>query len=191
MRSLKGEHVGDIMIRYPAELEEHWDAAGEHLTIRPVRPDDVDRERAFFGRLTPEDIRLRFFAAVRELTPAQLTRFTRIDYERDMAFVAVRDATDEIVGVARLAHNDDTGLEEFAVVVQPDVKGKGLGTHMMRRLIDWARAHRVQEIRGEVLAENTNMLVFARNLGFTLRHLPADPEIVEARLVLEAARDPA
>jgi len=172
------------MTRYPAELEEHWDAAGEHLTIRPVRPDDVDRERAFFGRLTREDIRLRFFAAVRELTPAQLTRFTQIDYERDMALVAVRDATDEIVGVARLARNDDTGTEEFAVVVQPDVKGKGLGTHMMRRLIDWARAHRVQEIRGEILAENTNMLVFARNLGFTLRHLPADPEIVEARLVL-------
>ena len=178
------------MIRYPAELEEHWDAAGEHLTIRPVRPDDVGRERAFFGRLTPEDIRLRFFAAVRELTPAQLARFTRIDYERDMAFVAVRDATDEIVGVARLARNDDTGADEFAVVVQQDVKGKGLGTHMMRRLIDWARQHRITEICGEILAENTNMLLFARNLGFTLRHLPADPEIVEARLTLEAALGP-
>ena len=150
------------MIRYPAELEEHWDAAGEHLTIRPVRPDDVARERAFFGRLTPEDIRLRFFAAV-------------------------RDATDEIVGVARLARNDDTGADEFAVVVQQDVKGKGLGTHMMRRLIDWARQHRITEICGEILAENTNMLLFARNLGFTLRHLPADPEMVEARLVLGAA----
>ena len=150
-------------------------------------PDFANSVRAFFGRLTPEDIRLRFFAAVRELTPAQLARFTRIDYERDMAFVAVRDATDEIVGVARLARNDDTGADEFAVVVQQDVKGKGLGTHMMRRLIDWARQHRITEICGEILAENTNMLLFARNLGFTLRHLPADPEIVEARLVLDAA----
>lgn len=176
------------MTRYPAELEEHWDAAGEHLTIRPVRPDDADRLRAFFGRLTPEDIRLRFFAAVRELTPAQLIRFTQIDYERDMALVAIRDATDEMIGVARLARNDDTGTEEFAVVVQQDVKGKGLGTHLMRRLIDWAPKHRVTEIRGEILAENTNMLVFARNLGFTLRHLPADPDIVEARLVLDPPR---
>ncbi len=172
------------MERYPAELEEHWDTAGEHLTIRPVRPDDAARHRAFFERLTPEDIRLRFFAAVRELTPAQLARFTQIDYQRDMAFVAVRDATGETVGVARLAHNDDTGIDEFAVVVQQDVKGKGLGTHLMHRLIDWARQHGVKQIRGEILAENTNMLTFARHLGFTLRHLPADPEIVEAGLVL-------
>ncbi|HJS87344.1 MAG TPA: GNAT family N-acetyltransferase [Acetobacteraceae bacterium] len=172
------------MTRYPAELEEHWDAAGEHLTIRPVRRDDAERLRAFFGRLTPEDIRLRFFAAIRELTPAQLKRFTQIDYERDMAFAAIRDATDETVGVARLARDDDTGIEEFAVVVQQDVKGKGLGTHLMRRLIEWARRHGIAEIRGEILAENTNMLIFARNLGFTLRHAPSDPEIVEARLVL-------
>jgi acetyltransferase len=178
-----------MMAGYPAELEEHWDAGGEHLTIRPVRPDDVARLRAFFERLSPEDIRLRFFAAVRELTPAQLARFTRIDYERDMALVAVRDATDETVGVARLGRDDATSIEEFAVIVQQDVKGKGLATHMMRRLIAWARQHGVEEIRGEILAENTNMLTFARNLGFTLRHLPADPEIVEARLVLRPMED--
>ncbi len=179
------------MTPYPAELEEHWDSAGEHLTIRPVRPDDSARHRAFFDRLTPEDIRLRFFAALRELTPAQLARFTRIDYERDMAFIAVRDNTGDTVGVARLVRDADTGIDEFAVIVQQDVKGKGLGTHMMRRLIDWARRRGVPEIRGEILAENTAMLTFARNLGFALRHLPSDPEIVEARLVLVPTHDPA
>jgi acetyltransferase len=101
----------------------------------------------------------------------------------------VRDATDETVGVARLARNDDTGVEEFAVIVEPDVKGKGLGTHLMRRLIDWARQHKIEEIRGEILAENTNMLTFARHLGFALRYLPSDPEIVEARLVLRPTDD--
>ncbi len=175
------------MSRYPAELEEHWDSAGEHLTIRPIRPDDAARHRAFFESLTAEDIRLRFFAAVRELTEAQLVRFTRLDYERDMAFVAVRDATDETVGVARLAH-DETNVAEFAVIVRQDVKGKGLATHLMRRLIEWAPQHGIFAIRGEILAENTTMLTFARTLGFELRHLPADPEIVEARLVLAPTR---
>lgn len=177
------------MASYPAELEEHWDAAGEHLSIRAIRADDAARLNAFFHRLTPEDIRLRFFAAVRELTEAQLARFTRLDYDRDMAFIAVRDGTDEAVGVARLAHERAAGAPEFAVVVRQDVKGKGLGTHLMRRLLDWARAHGVREVRGEILAENANMLVFTRNLGFALRHLPADPAIVEARLVLLRSDD--
>lgn len=172
------------MASYPAELEAHWDAAGEHLTIRPVRVEDAPRLDALFHRLTPEDIRLRFFAAVRELTEAQLARFTRLDYEHDMAFVALREATDEIVGVARLLQLEEAGVSEFAVIVQQDVKGKGLATHLMRRLIDWAPLHAVREIRGEILAENENMLTFARHLGFTLRHMPADPGVVEARLVL-------
>jgi acetyltransferase len=172
------------MARYPAELEAHWDAAGEDLTIRPVRPDDAQRLRATFNRLTPEDIRLRFFAAVRELTAAQLARFTRLDYEHDMAFIALREASDEIVGVARLIGLEEAGVSEFAVIVQQDVKGRGLATHLMRRLIDWARLHGVREIRGEILAENDTMLVFARHLGFALSHRPTDPEIVEARLVL-------
>ncbi len=176
------------MARYPAELEEHWDAAGEHLTIRPVRPEDAPEHDAFFHRLSPEDVRLRFFAAVRDLTPAQLARFTRLDYERNMAFIAVRETTGQTVGVARLAREDDGGVAEFAVVVQPDVKGKGLGTHLMQRLLEWAPAHGVREVRGEILAENTNMLVFARNLGFTLRHLRADPEVIEAVLVLTPGR---
>lgn len=172
------------MAGYPAELEAHWDTAGEDLTIRPVRADDAPRLDALFHRLTPEDIRLRFFAAVRELTAAQLARFTRLDYERDMAFVALREAADEIVGVARLAHLDESGVSEFAVIVREDVKGRGLATHLMRRLIEWAPLHGVREIRGEILAENDTMLVFARHLGFALRHLSADPEVVEARLVL-------
>lgn len=171
--------------RYPTELEEHWDSAGEHLTVRPIRPDDAARHRAFFEHLTPEDIRMRFFAAVRELTDAQLARFIHVDYEHDMAFVAVREATDETVGVARLAPAEgEEGVAEFAVIVRHDVQGKGLATHLMRRLIDWARAHGLAEIRGEILAENTNMLDFARHLGFTLRHAPGTPEIVEASLPL-------
>jgi acetyltransferase len=169
---------------YPAELEEHWDAGDEHLTIRPIRPQDAAAHDAFFHRLSPQDIRMRFFAAVRELTPSMLARFTRLDYERDMAFIAVRDATGETVGVARLARERLDDAPEFALVVQSDLSCRGLGTHLMRRLLDWARAHRVREVVGEILADNVRMIDLARHLGFTLRHHPTDPGIVEARLAL-------
>ncbi|HEY6433751.1 MAG TPA: hypothetical protein VIZ17_17360, partial [Acetobacteraceae bacterium] len=65
------------MADYPAELVQHWRGGGEVLTIRPVRPDDARQHEAFFYRLPPEDVRLRFFALLRELTPAQLAKFTR------------------------------------------------------------------------------------------------------------------
>ncbi len=173
-----------------AELEEHWDGAGEPLTIRPVRPEDAERHRAFFERLSPEDVRLRFFATMRELTPAQLDRFTRLDDPRDMALIAVRETTGETVGVARLTHGDAPGIDEFAVIVESAMKGKGLGRHLMRRLIGWARAHGLAEIRGEILAENTPMLTFARHLGFTLHYSAGSAEIVEARLVLDQIANP-
>lgn len=172
------------MQRYPSELVEHWDAGGEPLTIRPIRPDDAAAHEAFFHRLPPEDVRFRFFAAIRALPPAQLQRFTSPDYEHDMAFIAVRDRTGETVGVARLAWTEHDGIAEFAVVVQPDMRDHGLGRHLMRRLIDWAPAHGMTEIRGQVLADNAAMLQFCRLLGFTIGHSPADPAIVEVRLAL-------
>jgi acetyltransferase len=177
------------MTQYPAELEEHWSArtpsgADEPFLIRPIRPEDAAQHDAFFHRLTPEDIRSRFFAAVRELTPAQLARFTQPDYERDVAFIVVRELTGETVGVARLARSDDPLVAEFAVVVQSDLQGRGLAGHLMQRLLDWAPRHGLKEVVGEVLADNRVMLEFVRHLGFRLKRRPDDPEIVEARLKL-------
>lgn len=174
------------MSAYPAELAEDWDApwdaGGEPLEIRPIRPEDAAAHDAFFHRLTPEDVRLRFFAAVRDLSPAMLARFTRLDYDRDMAFIAVRKRTRETVGVARLVREDDRSVGEFAVVVQTDVKGHGLGLHLMQRLLDWAWAHGVPRVVGEILAWNTPMLDLARHLGFHLRHIAGEPGVVEAVL---------
>jgi acetyltransferase len=173
------------MADYPRELEERWEAGGEPLIIRPIRPEDAAAHKAFFHRLSPEDVRHRFFVAVHELSAAQLTRFTQLDYERDMAFIAVRERTGETVGVARLAREDDSPLVgEFAVAVQPDVRGKGLATHLMRRLIDWAPGHGLHELVGEILADNREMLALARRLGFRLQHSGDDPGVIEARLRL-------
>jgi len=121
---------------------------------------------------------------MRELSADQMARLTQIDYDREMAFVAVREASGETVGVARLVREDEHE-GEFAVIVQADMKGKGVATCLMQRLIDWARTRGLREIVGQVLADNAPMLAFVRHLGFRLKRMPEEPDVVEARLALE------
>ena len=124
---------------------------------------------AFFSRLPPLDVRYRFFSAMRELSQEQMARLTQVDYDREMAFVAVREATGETVGVARLVREPSGRSGEFAVIVQPDMKGHGLASQLMQRLIDWARQRGMAEVVGQVLADNQPMLAFVRHLGFSLK----------------------
>ena len=154
------------------------------MTIRPIRPEDATAHAAFFSRLSPQDIRFRFFSAMRELSPEQTVRLTQVDYDREMAFIAVRDSTGETVGVSRLACDSDGRSGEFAVIVQADMKGRGLASHLMRRLTDWARMQGLTTVVGQVLADNHPMLSFVRHLGFTVHRMPDDPEVMEATLVL-------
>jgi acetyltransferase len=168
---------------YPAELAEQWPCGAEMLTIRPIRPEDAEQHGAFFQRLSPEDIRFRFFSAMRTLSPEQMARMTQVDYDREMAFVALRG--DETVGVSRLVIEPQRRTGEFAVIVQRDMKGKGLARHLMGRLIDWGRASGLTEIVGQILADNAPMLAFVRHLGFTLHRMPEEPDVMEARLRLE------
>ena len=184
-----GDLGGGLAISpYPAELVEHWTARdGERLTIRPIRPEDAEQHGGFFSRLSPQDIRYRFFTAMRELPPEQMARLTQVDYDREMAFIAVREASGETVGVARLVcePGEPEGEAEFAVIVQGDMKGRGLATRLMHRLIDWARGRRLRTIVGQVLADNAPMLAFMRHLGFSLRRMRDEPDVMEARLSLE------
>jgi acetyltransferase len=169
---------------YPEELVEHRVLGGEAMTIRPIRPEDAQAHTAFFSRLSPQDIRYRFFSVMRELSPEQTARLTQVDYDREMAFIAVRDATGETVGVARLACEAEGRSGEFAVIVQADLKGRGLASLLMRRLIDWGRRRGLQEVEGQILADNRPMLAFIRHLGFTVRRMVDDPEVMSATLAL-------
>ncbi len=178
---------------YPAELIETVLIRGERLTLRPIRPEDAAAHGAFFARLSPQDIRYRFFSAMRALSAEQTVRLTQVDYDREMAFVAVRTATGETVGVARLVAEADGRTGEFAVIVQADMKGRGLASRLMQRLIDWARSRGLQQVVGQVLADNAPMLAFVHHLGFTVRRMPDEPDVMEVRLDLqppEAVADP-
>jgi len=181
-----GDAGGGLAIApYPVELVERWAArGGERLIIRPIRPEDAEQHGALFHRLSPQDIRYRFFTAMRELSPEQMARLTQVDYDREMAFIAVREPSGETIGVARLVCEGERE-GEFAVIVQADMKGKGIASHLMRRLIEWARGRGLGTIIGQVLADNAPMLAFVRHLGFGVRRLPEEPDVVEARLSLE------
>jgi acetyltransferase len=169
---------------YPAELVESWSSGGETFIIRPIRPEDAEQHGAFFQRLPTMDVRYRFFSSMKELSPEQMARLTQVDYDREMAFIAVRAATGETVGVARLVRELDERSGEFAIIIQPDAKGHGLASHLMRRLLHWARQCGLTEVVGQVLAENAPMLGFVRHLGFSLRRMPEEPDVIEARLSL-------
>src|SRR5277367_3296432 len=114
-----------------------------------------------------------------------MARLTQIDYDLEMAFVAIREITGETVGVARLIAESHGTTGEFAVIVQPDLKAKGLASRLMQRLIDWARARGMAAVVGQVLADNAPMLAFVRRLGFTVKRMAGEPDVMDVRLVLD------
>jgi len=172
-----------VISPYPAELTTRLEVHGRTFTLRPIRPEDADGYAAMFTRFTYEDLRYRFFSALRTLPVEQINRMTDVDYAREMAFVAVEDATGQPVGGARLVRNDTDGAQgEFAVGVEPAAKGLGLASALMRAVIAWGQSQGVTEITGQILADNAPMLSFIRRLGFTIERIAGETEIVEAKL---------
>ncbi|HEY4251141.1 MAG TPA: GNAT family N-acetyltransferase [Roseomonas sp.] len=173
---------------YPAALAEDWVALdGSRLLIRPIRPEDATALGEFFRALAPEDVRFRFFSALKELPPAMTARLTQIDYDREMAFCAVRREAgrhDRILGVARLIREPGGESGEFSVVVVPAMKGKGVASALMQRILDWGRDQGMRHAAGQILADNRPMLAFMRTLGFAIHRLPEDDSVVEARMNL-------
>jgi acetyltransferase len=152
---------------------------GERLFIRPVRPEDEALYPVFLSQVTAEDMRLRFFAPVKDFSHAFLARLTQLDYARAIAFAAVNDLG-EIAGVVRLHADPDHRVGEYAILLRSDMKGKGLGKAMMQLIIDWARADGIEVVKGEVLRSNAAMLGMCRDLGFHVHASPDDESIAEA-----------
>jgi acetyltransferase len=160
---------------YPAELEEWVDWQGERILIRPVKPEDAPQHVAFFNSLDPEDVRYRIFTRMRELQHSQLARLTQIDYDREMAFIATRvheNGESETLGVARAIADPDNNKAEFAIIVRSDLKGKGLGRILFRKLIDYCRSHGMQQIIGETLNYNKALIRLVREFGFEVKPSP-------------------
>ena len=168
---------------YPIELEGRFQCGAETLAIRPIRPTDEAAEADFFAHLTPEDVRFRFFSALKQLPPKLLFRLTHIDYVAEMAFIA-EQASGGIVGVARLVRDPDATNGEYAVAIRPDMKGHGLANHLMARLLDWGRGQGMTHVHAMILADNGPMIAFARKLGGRLKRDPQDSSVVRAEMSL-------
>ncbi len=176
------------ILPYPARFEQVWPLrGGGEYTVRPVRPDDAQMLQELVQNLSPESRYFRFVSTMAKLPPAMLARFTLIDYDREMALVAVVKSrqvdedgmvheTERIVGVSRYVTNPDLASCEFALVVADDFSGKGMGSRLMLSIMDAARDKGLATIEGLVLANNPDMLKLMRNLGFSIKAYPDDPE---------------
>jgi acetyltransferase len=167
---------------YPAELEENITVAGKTMLIRPMRAEDEPAVHAFIAKMSPEDLRLRFFQPMKTLSHTIAARLTQLDYDREMAFVLVNDG--DPLGVVRL-HREARGTSgEFAITVRSDQHGMGIGTLLMERIVSYARKIGLKTVFGVVLSENRSMLSLARRVGFQPKSQPDDPSVIRVELSL-------
>lgn len=186
---------------YPVEAETRLALRdGTTVFIRPMRPDDAERVVGFFDALSEQSRHWRFLHPIRVLTPQMIARFTQIDYERDMALVALpqpeqqateqpapeRPAPAQIVGVARYIREASATRAEFAIVVADAWQGVGLAHALMDRLVAHARGMGLRRLVGHVHGQNHRMIGFMRRQGFRIEHSPLEPGLLLATADLEA-----
>ena len=170
---------------YPSQWQRHLETKdGWRVFVRPIRPEDEPPIHAFLHHVTSHDLRLRFFAPMKEFSHEFIARLTQLDYSRAMAFVAFDEATNELVGVVRVHSDSVYESGEYAILLRSDLKGRGLGWALMQMIIEYARSEGLKAISGDVLAENTVMLTMCRSLGFEVKPDPVERDIYNVRLAL-------
>jgi acetyltransferase len=177
---------------YPRELEEETAFEERTLLLRPIRPEDEAGHREFLERVAPEDLRFRFFYAKRAFVHSELARFTQIDYDREMALVAIAKSgkeRSETLGVARAIADPDNICAEFAILVRTDLQGRGLGKTLLSKLMRYCKGRGTKRLVGEVLAGNRRMLALCTSLGLGMEYTSADHGIVRVSISLEEAKD--
>jgi acetyltransferase len=169
---------------YPEEDESHMVSVdGRRIFIRPVKPEDAPLFTALFKVLSPTTIYYRFFGILKELKPEMLARFTQIDYDREIALVAIDEdsQTDSMLGVARIIGDPDGKTGEFAVLVGDAWQGKGIGSNLLEKCLSIAEKRGFKTVHGIVLRENRNMLALGKKLGFEIKR---DPDCGDNELVI-------
>lgn len=185
-RKFKGSGPGNFAVRaYPSQWQRHLEVKdGWRVFVRPIRPEDEPAIHEFLRHVTSHDLRLRFFAPMKEFTHEFIARLTQLDYARAMAFVAVDEITDEVLGVVRIHSDSIYESGEYAILLRSDLKGKGLGWALMQLMIEYARSEGLKVIAGDVLQENIVMLGMCRDLGFEVKADPQEHGICNVKLRL-------
>jgi acetyl coenzyme A synthetase (ADP forming)-like protein len=159
----------------PPGYPEEWEMSvalrdGTTIRIRPIVPSDADGLQDMVTRMSRETVYHRFFQAKRQLEPDELERFTRIDYDAQMALIALR--ADRIVGVGRYWRDADPTIADVAFAVVDAEQGKGIASRLVRYLTTYARARGITAFRASVLADNHVMIRVFRNAGYPMRREP-------------------
>ena len=165
---------------YPSELVRTLTLRdGTRVVVRPIRPEDRQIEKEFVQQLSNESKYFRFMSGLRELSEAMLNRFTQIDYDRELALIAMvcENAKETEIGVARYVVNADNISCEFAVAVADAWQNRGVGTALILGLAAAARARGLRTMEGIVVARNSKMLGLMNALGFSIRAEPGDASI--------------
>jgi acetyltransferase len=155
---------------------------GMTFHIRPIMPADVALYPAFLARVSSDDLRFRFLSLRKNFPDQMLKRLTQIDYDRDIAFVALEKDTGELAGIGRLSCDPDRRSGEYALLVRSDMQGHGLGWDLLKQIIDYARAERISRIEGTILNENRKMLTMCREFGFSIARHPSERGLSVATL---------
>jgi acetyltransferase len=166
---------------YPDQYEDHLHlAAVGAVTVRPIRAEDASLLESLFAGLSPRSIYLRYFSFLKLLTPATLKRFTQINYDQEIALVAIRQGAEgpKMLGVARIIQLVNESNAEFSVLVGDPWQGKGIGACLLQRCISIARERGIQQIFGMVMAANTQMLALGRKLKCTVQRLPESSDFL-------------
>ncbi len=167
-----GDAESRLAIRpYPHMLEESIELKnGQHCLFRPILPEDEPLLQQFIAQVTKEDLYYRYFSEINEFTHDDLANMTQIDYDREMAIVAIRqhNGADEIIGVTRAVSDADNIDAEFSVLVRSDLKGLGLGRRLLEKMISYTRQHGLQQLNGITMPGNRGMITLARKLGFAV-----------------------
>ena len=186
IRKFAGSGPANFAVRpYPSQWQRHVEVKnGWRVLVRPIRPEDEPLIHELLDHVTPGDLRLRFFAPMKQFSHEFIARLTQLDYARAMAFVALDEATGDLVGVVRIHSDSIYESGEYAILLRSDLKGKGLGWALMQMIIEYSRSEGLKVISGDVLAENTVMLEMCRGLGFDVKSDPVEHGICNVRLAL-------
>lgn len=177
------------ILPYPSDYEQEWPMRnGDRYVVRPIRPDDAEMIQTFVRELSPNSRYMRFISSMRELPSRMLARYTLIDYDREMALIAVHrirttepdgsiKETGQMIGVSRYVTNPDLRSCEFSLAIADAFGGQGLGSRMMLSIMDFARNKGLLQIEGLVLSKNAAMLKLMRSLGFIIKPYPEDSDL--------------
>jgi len=158
---------------------------GSTAFVRPVRPEDDALFRAFFARVSDEDLRLRFFQSVKHFSHEFIARLTQLDYARSIALVALDPRTGEMLGAVRLHADADYHSGEYGILIRSDLKGHGIGWRLMTIMIEYAKWLGLDTVEGQVLRENSTMIAMCQSLGFTTRLDPDDSTVMMVSLPVQ------